>query len=115
MGAKETPSASAAAVETEEKKEDTASKSKKKKKGGGGGMAGVFGELNKGLAVTKGMKKVTKDMKTKNRKDRVGKVTVKKAARKRRERSLVILKPSLWAEGGWWKTMKLKLDSLCSI
>merc|ERR1712244_207709 len=49
-----------------------------KKKGGGGGMAAVMGDLNKGLNVTKGMKKVTKDMKTKNRKDRSGKVSAPK-------------------------------------
>merc|ERR1712141_248057 len=52
----------------------------------GGGMGAVFGDLQKGLAVTKGMKKVTASMKTKNRKDRAGKVTVKVAAKKRRKK-----------------------------
>ncbi len=32
--------------------------------GGGGGMGNIFGELNKGLNVTKGLKKVTKDQQT---------------------------------------------------
>ncbi len=32
--------------------------------GGGGGMGSIFGELNKGLNVTKGLKKVTKDQQT---------------------------------------------------
>ncbi len=32
--------------------------------GGGGGIGNVFGELNKGLNVTKGLKKVTKDQQT---------------------------------------------------
>ncbi len=32
--------------------------------GGGGGMGNVFGELSKGLNVTKGLKKVTKDQQT---------------------------------------------------
>merc|ERR1712223_1184775 len=80
-------SATSGAAESDQKEEAPKKKaSPKKKKGGGGGMAGVFGELNKGLAVTKGMKKVTKDMKTKNRKDRVGKVTVKKAAPKKKRK-----------------------------
>jgi len=34
-----------------------------------GGMAAVFAALNKGEAITTGLKKVTSDMKTKNRKD----------------------------------------------
>jgi len=79
----------AASKESDQKEEAPKSTKKTKKKGaGGGGMDALFGELNKGLAVTKGMKKVTKDMKTKNRKDRVGKVAVKKApAKKRRKKS----------------------------
>merc|ERR1712083_504333 len=72
----------------------------KAKKGGGGGMAAVMGELNKGLAVTKGMKKVTKDMKTKNRKDRVGKVTVKKVAPKKKRKKFG--DPSTKFMGGRW-------------
>ena len=39
-----------------------------------GGMNAVFAELNKGTAVTSGLRKVTADMKTKNRADRSGKV-----------------------------------------
>ena len=39
-----------------------------------GGMSAVFSELNQGSAVTAGLKKVTADMKTKNRADRSGKV-----------------------------------------
>ncbi|CAI5944064.1 unnamed protein product [Closterium sp. NIES-64] len=44
--------------------------------GGGGGadMSKVFSELNKGEAVTAGLRKVTADMKTKNRTDRSGAV-----------------------------------------
>ncbi|GJP53057.1 hypothetical protein CLOM_g12195 [Closterium sp. NIES-68] len=44
--------------------------------GGGGGsdMSKVFSELNKGEAVTAGLRKVTADMKTKNRADRSGAV-----------------------------------------
>lgn len=38
----------------------------------GGGTAALFGELNKGEAVTSGLKKVTADMKAKNRTDRSG-------------------------------------------
>jgi len=41
------------------------------------GMDSVFGELNKGLKVTSGLKKVTPDMKAKNRADRSGKVEMK--------------------------------------
>ena len=37
-----------------------------------GGMNAVFKELNKGEAITSGLRKVTDDMKTKNRADRVG-------------------------------------------
>jgi len=91
--------ATGAAAAAEEKKEESKPK-KSKKKGGGGGMAGVFGELNKGLAVTKGMKKVTKDMKTKNRKDRVGKVTVKKAAPKKKRKKFG--DPQTKFMGGRW-------------
>merc|ERR1712083_1236466 len=72
----------------------------KAKKGGGGGMAAVMGDLSKGLAVTKGMKKVTKDMKTKNRKDRVGKVTVKKAAPKKKRKKFGA--PQTKFMGGRW-------------
>merc|ERR1712233_26994 len=57
-----------------------------KKGGAGGGMAAVMGDLSKGLSVTKGMKKVTKDMKTKNRKDRSGKVAVKAKPKKKNKR-----------------------------
>jgi len=73
----------------DDKKEDKAPKKKTtKKKGGGGGMAAVMGDLSKGLSVTKGMKKVTKDMKTKYRKDRTGKVSSapKKVQKKRRKK-----------------------------
>ncbi|KAF3435697.1 hypothetical protein FNV43_RR22789 [Rhamnella rubrinervis] len=40
--------------------------------GGKEGMAAVFKEINSGKPVTSGLKKVTDDMKTKNRADRVG-------------------------------------------
>jgi len=75
----------------EEQKEapKTAAATKKPAAGGdGGGMAAVFGSLSKGLDITKGMKKVTKDMKTKNRKDRSGKVaTAPKKTNKKRNKS----------------------------
>lgn len=46
------------------------------KGGGGGGMSAVFGELTgKGDGVTSGLKKVTADMKSKNRKDKSGLVS----------------------------------------
>merc|ERR1719334_1265435 len=99
--AKETASTTAGAADTEQKEEaKPAKKASPKKKKGGGGMAGVFGELNKGLAVTKGMKKVTKDMKTKNRKDRVGKVTVKKVAAKKKRKKFG--DPQTKFMGGRW-------------
>merc|ERR1719411_993277 len=63
-------------------------------------MDSVFGQLSKGLDVTKGMKKVTKDMKTKNRKDRVGKVTVKKAAAKKKRKKFG--DPQTKFMGGRW-------------
>lgn len=40
----------------------------------GGAMAALFADINKGTAVTGGLKKVTDDMKTKNRSDRTGTV-----------------------------------------
>lgn len=42
--------------------------------GGGGTMAALFAEINKGTSVTSGLRKVTDDMKTKNKPDRVGAV-----------------------------------------
>lgn len=48
--------------------------------GGASGFGAVLADLNKGSAITKGLKKVTADMKTKNRKDRSG---VVKAAPKK--------------------------------
>lgn len=90
----------AAAASGDEQKEEAKPAKKAKKKGGGGGMAGVFGQLNKGLDVTKGMKKVTKDMKTKNRKDRVGKVAVKKAPAKKRRKKFG--DPQTKFMGGRW-------------
>eukprot|EP01006_Ploeotia_vitrea_P034577 TRINITY_DN65762_c14_g1_i1.p1 TRINITY_DN65762_c14_g1~~TRINITY_DN65762_c14_g1_i1.p1 ORF type:complete len:488 (-),score=312.87 TRINITY_DN65762_c14_g1_i1:112-1539(-) len=44
-------------------------KSNSSSSGGAGGMGAVFAELSKGAAVTSGLRKVTKDMKTKYRKD----------------------------------------------
>ncbi|PIN22116.1 Adenylate cyclase-associated protein (CAP/Srv2p) [Handroanthus impetiginosus] len=40
------------------------------------GMAAVFQEINSGKAITSGLRKVTADMKTKNRTDRTGHVSV---------------------------------------
>jgi len=85
----------------EEEEEKKASPSTEKKKiGGGGGMGAVFGQLNKGLGITKGMKKVTSDMKTKNRKDRSGKVTVKKQQPKNKRKKYGPPKTKL--VGGRW-------------
>ena len=43
--------------------------------GGGGGQSALFASINSGQSLTKGLNKVTSDMKTKNRKDRSGKVS----------------------------------------
>ncbi|KAL4855712.1 Cyclase-associated protein 1 [Chlorella vulgaris] len=48
--------------------------------GGGNPMAALFSELNKGDSVTSGLKKVTDDMKTKNRAERSGTVPAGPAA-----------------------------------
>jgi len=53
----------------------TATAPAKTEKAEGGGLNAVFGELSQGLEVTKGLKKVTPDMKAKNRTDKTGKVT----------------------------------------
>lgn len=45
-------------------------------------MSGVFAQLNKGEGVTTGLRKVTADMKTKNRADRSGKIEEKAPAEK---------------------------------
>merc|ERR1712129_45268 len=88
----------AAPAATEEKKEAARAKKAKKAKGGGG-MANVMGDLRKGLNVTKGMKKVTSDMKTKNRKVRAGKVTMKAKASKKRKKFGA---PQMKFLGGRW-------------
>jgi adenylyl cyclase-associated protein len=56
------------------------------------GMNAIFGELSQGLEVTKGLKKVTTDMKSKNRTDRSGKVTetAKKTGPKREKGAATI-------------------------
>mmetsp|Transcript_13582 Transcript_13582/g.31299 ORF Transcript_13582/g.31299 Transcript_13582/m.31299 type:complete len:487 (+) Transcript_13582:34-1494(+) len=48
--------------------------------GGGGGMSNMLAELNKGEAVTSGLKKVTDDMKSKNQPGRSGVVSEKPKA-----------------------------------
>merc|ERR1712087_398057 len=70
---------------------------------------GVMGDLSKGLAVTKGMKKVTKDMKTKNRKDRSGKVAVKRAAPKKRRKKFG--PPQTKMMGGRWMVENYEDDA----
>lgn len=69
--AKKTPKKEAESKDDDEKKEP---------KQGTGGMGNVFGELSKGLKITSGLKKVSKDQKTKYRKKEAGrgKVTMKK-------------------------------------
>lgn len=80
--------ASAAAPADDEKKEEPAKKKKtsaKKKttvKKEGGGMGNVMGELSKGLKVTSGLKKVSKDQKTKYRKKEAGRGLVKTGKKK---------------------------------
>jgi len=97
----EAAAASSGAKADDSKEEKSAAKPKKAgKKKAGGGMAAVMGDLSKGLAVTKGMKKVTSDMKTKNRKDRVGKVTAKKAAPKKKRKKFG--PPQTKFMGGRW-------------
>ncbi|PRW32688.1 cyclase-associated 1 [Chlorella sorokiniana] len=48
--------------------------------GGGNAMAALFADINKGSSVTTGLRKVTDDMKTKNRPDRGGAVPAASAA-----------------------------------
>jgi len=64
-----------------------------------GNINAVFGELSKGLNVTSGLKKVSDDQKTKNRKDRTGKVEVKEPVKKVKKE-----KPAAKTEyiGGRW-------------
>merc|ERR1712190_466105 len=101
--AKETAIGATAATEQKTAEAGSAKPTKKaaKPKKSGGGMAAVMGDLSKGLSVTKGMKKVTKDMKTKNRKDRSGKVSApkKKAAKKKRKK---FGQPGTKFMGGRW-------------
>jgi len=49
-------------------------------------MDDVMSQLSQGLNVTSGLKKVTSDMKTKNRSDRSGKVEVKQPVNKKKTR-----------------------------
>merc|ERR1712129_617393 len=74
----------------------------KPKKAAGGGMAAVMGDLSKGLNVTKGMKRVTKDMKTKNRKDRSGKVVVPKKKKFGKKKRKKFGPPATRLQGGRW-------------
>jgi len=108
--AKEAASTAAGGDGGDEKKEDKAPKKKTKKKGGGGGMAAVMGDLSKGLNVTKGMKKVTKDMKTKYRKDKTGKVSApkKKMVKKKRKK---FGPPGTKFMGGRWMVENYEAES----
>jgi len=66
----------------------------------GPGMNAVMDQLSQGLNVTSGLKKVTSDMKTKNRADKSGKVEVKEPAHKKvREKSG---QPQTVSKGGRW-------------
>lgn len=51
------------------------------KSGGAGDMSGVFADLNRGEGVTSGLRKVTADMKSKNRADRTGKIEEREPAK----------------------------------
>merc|ERR1712130_418197 len=103
--------ADAKETKTEQKEEAKASpkKATPKKKGGGGGMAAVMGDLNKGLSVTKGMKKVTKSMKTKNRKDRSG--VVKAAPVKAKKKRKKFGPPQTKFMGGRWMVENYEEDA----
>mmetsp|Transcript_96607 Transcript_96607/g.118364 ORF Transcript_96607/g.118364 Transcript_96607/m.118364 type:complete len:213 (+) Transcript_96607:42-680(+) len=70
----------------------------------------LFASLNKGGNVTKGLKKVTKDMKTKNRTDRTGKVTIKaKTVAKPKKDPIKKFKgPRLWCEFYYEGIIELK-------
>ena len=97
---------------SDQKEESKAEKKKAspKKTGGGGGMAAVMGDLSKGLAVTKGMKKVTKDMKTKNRKNRSGKVAdVKPKVKKNKRKKFG--PPATKFMGGRWMVENYEEDA----
>merc|ERR1712228_186227 len=94
----------------EPKKGSGCNKKTPKKGGAGGGMAAVMGDLSKGLAVTKGMKKVTKDMKTKNRKDRSGKVAVKAKPKKKNKRKKYG-PPATKFMGGRWMVENYEEDA----
>eukprot|EP00483_Globobulimina_turgida_P000537 UN00537 len=73
-------------------------------------MNAVFGALSKGLDVTKGMKKVTKDMKTKYRKDRSGKVgSSKKAPVKKKRKKFGPAQTKFM--GGRWMVENYEVDA----
>jgi len=96
------PSTSSASTKstksTDDEKQDTKPKPTKDDKGPG--MDDVMSQLSQGLNVTSGLKKVTSDMKTKNRADRTGKVEVKEpASKKKREKSG---QPQTIQKGGRW-------------
>lgn len=70
-----------------------------KKEDSGPGMDAVMNQLSQGLNVTSGLKKVTSDMKTKNRSDRTGKVEVKEHGKKVCEKQG---QPQTVQKGGRW-------------
>jgi len=69
----------------------------------------LMGDLNKGLSVTKGMKKVTKSMKTKNRKDRSG--VVKAAPVKAKKKRKKFGPPQTKFMGGRWMVENYEEDA----
>lgn len=74
----------AAKKPAEEKKEEVKEEVKEEaKEKPAGNMGNVFGELSKGLAITKGLKTVKKSQKTKYRKKEEGRGAVKIAAKKK--------------------------------
>merc|ERR1712129_266501 len=90
------------APKSEEKEAAPKKVAAKSTKKSGGGMAAVMGDLSKGLNVTKGMKKVTKDMKTENRKDRSCKVVVPKKKKFGKKKRKKFGPPATRLQGGRW-------------
>jgi len=82
------------------KADDEKQPPKEKPKDDGPGMDAVMGQLSQGLSVTSNLKKVTSDMKTKNRTDKTGLVEEKKPAnKKKREKNG---QPQVAQKGGRW-------------
>jgi adenylyl cyclase-associated protein len=81
-------------------KQETKEEKEQSKPAAASNTNALFGELNQGLDVTSGLKKVTSDMKSKNRPDKTGKVEIKETTKKtKREKPGP---PSMKNAGGRW-------------